>query len=68
MHAHDAAVMQLVEIWLGLMNSKDLKAHKDITKKQVREAIERFCCFVTVAQLKCSLRVFEFQAGKEIEM
>jgi len=68
LHTDDAAVMQLVEIWLDLINNKDLKAHKGITEKQVREAIECFCCFVSVAQLKCSLRVFEFRAGKEIEM
>lgn len=68
LHADDAAVMLLVEIWLDLINNKDLEAHKGITEKQGREAIECFYCFVSVAHLKCSLRAFEFQTGKEIEM
>lgn len=63
LHADDAAVMQLVAIWLDLITSKDLKAHKGMAEKQVRDTVECFCCFVSVA-----LRVFEFRAGREVGM
>lgn len=67
LHAGDAAVVLLVEIGLDLINSRDLKPHKGITEKRVRGAVECLCCFVSVAQLKCSLGVFEFRAGKELK-
>lgn len=52
LQADDAAVVQLAEICLDSINSQDLKAHKGLTKKQVRKARECFCCSVSVTQLK----------------